>query len=94
MTYSQGPWTKNQWGSVSGHDGESVVYFADKFMTRGQYEANKNLVSAAPEMFEVLEDLDVILGTALHNGHHDLIARVKNVLKKARGQDVEQSSKV
>jgi hypothetical protein len=30
---------------------------------------------------ELLEDLNEILPTALHNGHHDLIERVKEILK-------------
>jgi hypothetical protein len=49
------------------------------------YDIEDSILDAAPEMYEVLEDLDAILGTALHNGHHDLIERVKKVLKKARG---------
>ena len=47
--------------------------------------ANAQLIATAPEMFELLEDLDMILGTAIH-GHHDLVQRVKQVLKKARGE--------
>jgi len=31
---------------------------------------------------DILEDLDVIMGTALHNGHHDLIQRTKEALQK------------
>lgn len=55
-------------------------------LTSGQTnEANAHLISAAPEMFELLEDLDAIMGTALHNGHHDLIQRTKDILLKARG---------
>jgi hypothetical protein len=42
--------------------------------------------AASPEMLEVLQDLQVILPTALHNGHHDLIQRVNEVIKKARGE--------
>jgi len=33
------------------------------------------------KMRDLLEDLDEILSTALHNGHHDLIERVKEILK-------------
>lgn len=41
-------------------------------------------LTQANKMFEVLEDLDTILATALHNGHHDLIARVKEIVKDYR----------
>lgn len=47
--------------------------------------ANAKLIAASPEMFDLLVDLQVILPTALHNGHHDLIQRVNEVLKKVRG---------
>ena len=45
---------------------------------------NARLIASSPEMFELLEDLDAVLSTALHNGHHDLIQRVKDLLKKVR----------
>ena len=33
------------------------------------------------EMTELLIDLDAVLKTAMHNGHHDLIARVSEMAK-------------
>jgi hypothetical protein len=34
----------------------------------------------AAEMYHLLWDLNQILPTALHNGHHDLIQRVKEIV--------------
>jgi len=42
-----------------------------------QSDAKENI-----EMSELLEDLNAILKTALHNGHHDLIERVKSVVER------------
>lgn len=33
------------------------------------------------KMTELLIDLDAVLKTAMHNGHHDLIARVSEMAK-------------
>lgn len=41
-----------------------------------------SLVASNTEMYEILSDLNVILKTALHNGHHDLIERVRAVVEK------------
>jgi len=42
-----------------------------------QSDAKENI-----EMSELLEDIHAILKTALHNGHHDLIERVKNIVER------------
>ena len=34
------------------------------------------------EMAELLEDLHAILKTSLHNGHHDLVERVKSIVER------------
>jgi len=80
MSHTSGPWkvfANRYTGNNYRLDGQSSI---------DETFDNARLIEAAPEMLEVLEDLDVIIGTALHNGHHDLIARVKAVIKRARGE--------
>lgn len=36
------------------------------------------------EMTELLIDLDAVLKTAMHNGHHDLITRVSETVEETR----------
>ena len=88
--YSQGPWKLSLKRVPSGligyitanddHPTEVCVLYCDDKVTKD----NGSLIAAAPEMYELLEDLDEILATALHNGHHDLILRVKQVLMRAK----------
>ena len=44
-------------------------------------ESNK-LMQERNLLRDILEDLDVIMGTALHNGHEDLRQRTKEALQK------------
>lgn len=86
MSYSKMPWKRALTpGLILDSGGDNVAVLYKEFKSRDEFTANGRIIICAPEMFEVLEDLDQILGTALHNGHHDLIERVKTVLKKARG---------
>lgn len=62
-----------------------VAICGTTYRTKDEVRDNAQLIAAAPELLEMLEDLDAILSTALHNGHHDLIERTKKILSKARG---------
>ena len=43
--------------------------------------------SAYKECYELIEDLSQIVDTALHNGHHDLIARIKKIVKEREANE-------
>lgn len=55
MNYSQGPWKISiTGGSVDNADGTTVAVFASNFISKKEYEANKKIILAAPEMLNLL----------------------------------------
>ena len=89
MSHTPGPWRAlgsavTYWGAQTSNNRDDKTHqLAEIYSGKKQ---DTILIAAAPEMFEVLQDLSDIFPSALHNGHHDLIQRVKDVLKKARGE--------
>lgn len=84
-------WTPGPWRI----DGSLAIYSADDsfiadvtYLTDEKEQANANLIAAAPELYEALNDL---LNEAI-NGTVPLLAqieKVSKVLRKARGEDSE-----
>lgn len=62
------------------HDNDD---FAEKFweIVPQLLDAYEKLQVENAELKELLADLDMVLKTAMHNGHHDLIQRVSDVVK-------------
>lgn len=87
--YTPGPWRLDPKGFIYPDKWSNYTVFALAKVSHDEEEgydriANGRLLAAAPEMYELLEDFEVIFPSALHNGHHDLVARLKNILKKIR----------
>ena len=101
MNYTAGPWLaipdifdydtnsidiKSAQKTTFGENIAVATVFGATVYNEEIKKANAQLIAAAPEMFELLEDLVEIMPTALHNGHHDLIERTKTIIKKAKGE--------
>ena len=98
MKLTPGPWTFIAYDKTATFFTHSIrgqntheQYFGDLGPTvvclPGSEEsmANGHLIAAAPEMLELLEDFDFIIDKALTGGHHDLVSRLRKIIKKAKG---------
>lgn len=76
----------NRHGINDSETGEQIAVFTES--VRNDFKKCDQIVNylkCSIDIFEVHKELDFILGTALHNGHYDLIAKVKDIVKKAKG---------
>ena len=89
MMSSETKFTKGEWYAHPngvGCGGIAIVSTPNGcVLSKSEDNANADLISAAPSMYEELEDLEAWL--KYHDDYKGWHARVKKLLKKARGEN-------
>ena len=91
MSYTKGPWALNRYGEVISSNGEMIQVegFALSGISRPETRANRDLLSAAPEMIEALEGLVEAFESMMGKDQAakgSLYVAAANAIAKARGQ--------
>lgn len=70
--------------------GKEICVITRNSTPRDELQANAQIIAAAPEMLEALEELDNILKGAIHNNMLETVSpallKAKNAIDKARGK--------
>lgn len=87
MTHTPGPWRVIEKVGFSVYPEDSPVYIAFMNNARSNCEVNANLMAAAPEMLEALEDVQKYVTFQMHLDHEKEIAeKVDKAIAKAKGE--------
>lgn len=92
MTHTQGPWTVNEeLGWIEAQCGLCFARIAMVDDSAGCEPGNAQLIAAAPEMLEAIEDTIGAIERDAHDGWFSRVSsqvsRLQEVAKKARGEE-------
>ena len=89
--FTPGPWKRDKYGSVIGANGSDVLFRGVAVLASGsdesmrEAESNTDLLVAAPELLEALENALFVL-EATGGGYDYVTSSVRRAIAKARGE--------
>ena len=100
--FTKGPWTATYDSQLQAlieiyntEDRVMVAVLPDRgtIEAMSEIEANANLIAAAPDMYEALEEVWRILDSTMPLSRDNRADRIKRILCKARGEENERTCK-